>query len=193
MNFVEKKKSPSSFHEKGLFAQNSIRSPSERRKRSEDKGRKSMAQYEAHRPQRPKKKQKSGCGVLVGLLLAILIIAGAGIFYLSREVKGSSRPESVTVEIPQGSSKTKDNGRRAQSLSKCLNTRTSSTELKKGTDPTDPAADLKSSRNLQNSRKNQGTMTDAPINAQKHRQAMPKARTRTESRTTVIKNKHLNI
>jgi UPF0755 protein len=63
-----------------------------------------MAQYEAHRPQRPRKKKKSGCGVLVGLLLAILIIAGAGIFYLSQEVKGSSRPESVTVEIPQGSS-----------------------------------------------------------------------------------------
>lgn len=42
-------------------------------------------------------------------------------------------------------------------------------------------------------KKNQGTMTDAPINAQKHRQAMPKVRTRTERRTTVIRNKHLNI
>ena len=110
-----------------------------------------------------------------------------------RTIGCKNTPKGVTAAENLTKSKTKDNGRRAQSLSKCLNTRTSSTELKKGTDPTDPAADLKSSRNLQNSRKNQGTMTDAPINAQKHRQAMPKARTRTESRTTVIKNKHLNI
>ena len=65
-----------------------------------------MAEYQARRPQRPekKKKKKKGGAVLLGFLLAALIILGAGYFYLSREIGGSSRPESVTVEIPQGSS-----------------------------------------------------------------------------------------
>ena len=63
-----------------------------------------MAEYQARRPQRPAKKKKRGGAVLLGFLLAALIILGAGYFYLSREIGGGSRPESVTVEIPQGSS-----------------------------------------------------------------------------------------
>lgn len=65
--------------------------------------------------------------------------------------------------------------------------------VEKGDRPDRPGGGFKKQQKPAKFKKNQGTMTDAPINAQKHRQAMPKARTRTESRTTVIKNKHLNI
>lgn len=58
--------------------------------------------------------------------------------------------------------------------------------VEKGDRPDRPGGGFKKQQKPAKFKKNQGTMTDAPINAQKHRQAMPKVRTRTESRTTAI-------